>query len=81
MVEEPWFAHTIIFNPDGKMVEQVNRNPDAIRMASFRTRREPINLDNRAPLPLSTAEKSCALSTLLPAIGCVSSAMKYSSPI
>lgn len=28
MVEQPWFAHTIIFNPDGQIAEQVNRNPD-----------------------------------------------------
>lgn len=33
-VEEPWFAHTIVFNPDGQMVEQVNRNPDGTEWRS-----------------------------------------------
>ena len=26
--EEPWFSHTITFNRDGNVVEQINRNPD-----------------------------------------------------
>lgn len=28
LVEKPWFSHTISFNQDGYVVEQVNRNPD-----------------------------------------------------
>ncbi|HEX8141331.1 MAG TPA: hypothetical protein VF553_01970 [Pyrinomonadaceae bacterium] len=28
LVEEPWFGHTITFNRDGQIVEQVNINPD-----------------------------------------------------
>jgi hypothetical protein len=34
IVEEPWFAHTIVFNPDGQIVEQVNRNPDGTEWRS-----------------------------------------------
>jgi hypothetical protein len=28
LTEEPWFSHTINFNRDGDVVEQINRNPD-----------------------------------------------------
>lgn len=28
LVEEPWFSHTITFNQEGQIVEQINRNPD-----------------------------------------------------
>ena len=28
LTEQPWFSHTITFNQDGWLIEQVNRNPD-----------------------------------------------------
>ena len=28
LTEQPWFSHTITFNQDGLLIEQVNRNPD-----------------------------------------------------
>lgn len=37
LIEEPWFIHTITFNRDGQIIEQVNRNPDG---TEWRTRND-----------------------------------------
>ena len=28
IIEKPWFSHTLTFDRDGRLIEQVNRNPD-----------------------------------------------------